>query len=272
MPIHLKTLKIGSVLSLCLLSFALAAQVQSQVIQGVELETFLTEAGITRSEGIDIGVTAPQKLTLQLNGLTHHSAFKSIDQFKDVMRFDDGRMESNFRDSWKSEVAAYQVDRMIGLGMVPATVERAYRGQKGSAQFWVDVMMSEAERVKKKLQPPNPRAWAEMVGKARLFDNLIYNVDRHLNNLLITKEWEIVLIDHSRAFREWDRLKDPQQLTRFSKSLLEGLRRLNKADLDSRLGQYLTPNQINSLLKRRDLILQLAAKLAAERGEIVWYP
>ena len=29
-----------------------------------------------------------------------------------------------------------------------------------------------------------------------LFDNLIDNTDRHLNNLLITSEWKIALIDN----------------------------------------------------------------------------
>ena len=35
----------------------------------------------------------------------------------------------------------------------------------------------------------------------RVFDQLIHNVDRNLTNLLILKDWTIVMIDHSRSFR-----------------------------------------------------------------------
>lgn len=245
----------------------LMAQVQSQVIQGEQLETFLKEAKIVKAQAIGKGVTLPQKLTLELNGTTLFGAFKSIDQSKPVMTFSDGSSELAFQDSWKTEVAAYEVDKIIGLGMVPATVERTVAGQKGSEQFWVDSIMSEGDRVKKKIQPPSQEKWNQISQKMKLFDNLIYNTDRHINNLLITKDWEIILIDHSRAFRIFTQLKDPKSLTRFSKSLLEGLQRLNKQDLTEKIGSYITPGQIDALLKRRDLVLDLAKKVVAEQGE-----
>src|SRR5262249_25170123 len=143
----------------------------------------------------------------------------------------DGSREMDFQDSYRTEIAAYEVDKLIGLGMVPATVERKLDGKSGSAQFWVDSMMDESARIAKDLQPPDTKRWVELQAKVQIFDNLIYNVDRNRGNLLITKDWEIILIDHSRSFRPWARLKEPDNLVRFSKSLLEGLSNLNEKNL-----------------------------------------
>jgi len=104
-----------------------------------------------------------------------------------------------------------------------------------------------------------------------LFDNMVYNTDRNLGNLLITKEWELVLIDHSRAFRPQSMLKSPKDLERFSRSLLEGIGNLTLENLTAKAGKYLPKPQIQGLLKRRDEILKLAKKSAAEKGETETY-
>ena len=250
-----------------LLATSLLAQVKSQVIQGTELEDFLRAAKIVQAKAIPEGVTLPQKLTLELNGVTRFGAFKSIDVSKPVQQFDAGQIELGFQDSWKTEVAAYELDKLIGLDMVPATVERTYNSKKGSEQFWVDSMMSEADRLQKKTDPPNAQQWNLAFQKVQLFDNLIYNTDRHMNNLLITKDWEIVLIDHSRSFRIFKDLKQPKSMTRFSKALLEGIQRLNTQNLTEHLGKYISKAQIEALLKRRDAIVAQAKKMVAEQGE-----
>jgi hypothetical protein len=251
----------------------LVAQVASQVIQGEELEQFLRQGKIVRAQDIGKGVTLPLKLTMDLNGVTRFGVFKSIDVNKPVQTFGAGGFETAFQDSWKTEIAAYEVDKIIGLGMVPATVERNYAGKTGSAQFWVDSIMEEGERVRKKIQPPDAAKWNQLAQTKRLFDALIYNTDRNLGNTKITKDWEIILLDHSRTFRPFKELKDPKTLTRFSKSFLEGIQRLNEKDLIEKIGNYLSKDQIRGLLTRRDLILDLSKKMVAEQGEArVLYP
>ena len=42
----------------------------------------------------------------------------------------DRGLELEFQDSWKTEIAAYELDKLLGLGMVPATVERSYARQE----------------------------------------------------------------------------------------------------------------------------------------------
>ena len=178
-----------------------------------------------------------------------------------------GVIEVDFQDSWKTDVAAYELDKMIGLGMVPTTVERRHRGDRGSMQWWVDNTMSELDRVEDGIAPPDPQAWSEMVYKMRLFDSLIYNVDRQTRNMLVTEDWRIVLIDHSRSFRTTAELRKPDQMTRFSKSLLENIAKLDEEALKERLGNYLTVYQIRAILERRDLILGHAKELVRQRGE-----
>lgn len=246
----------------------------AEIYQGEAAEQFLSKARIVRMQRLTTGVTAPSRATLELDGVTRSAAFKTVDEERPgVMPLSTGQVEVNFTDSWRTEIAAYIVDRIIGLGLVPATIERSYRQTPGSLQWWVESEMAEAERVRNKIDPPDTEAWNRQQFKMQLFDNLIYNTDRHLNNLLVTKDFEIRLIDHSRSFRNFGVLKPDHTLTRFSRSLLAGLGKLEAADLNKRLRRYLTPSQINSMLQRRDAILELANRLVAERGEAaVLYP
>ena len=258
------TLAVTSLVLLCVTGIETSAQTPNS-FQGPAIEQFLNRAKITAMKDLGQGVTLPQKATLELDGEKHFGVFKTIDEYAKTKQLDRG-IEIEFQDSWKTEIAAYELDKLLGLGMVPATVERLYDGKRGSLQYFVDSKMSEAERVQKKLQPPSSFDWDEQVARIRLFDNLIYNTDRHLNNLLITEDWKIRLIDHSRTFRPFNQVKDPKQLTRFSRALLEKITELNEPVLKERVGKYLTTYQIQGLLKRRDAILALSKKLIAEKG------
>jgi hypothetical protein len=258
------TVSVAFLVLLGLATFDTYAQTP-QVIQGSAIEEFLNHAKVMGLKDIGQGVTLPQKATLELDGVTQFGVFKTIDETAKVKQLDRG-VELEFQDSWRTEVAAYELDKLLGLGMVPATVERSVNGKRGSLQFWITTKMSEAERVKKKLKPPTKFDWEEQVARIRMFDNLIYNTDRHMNNLLITEDWKIRLIDHSRTFRPFDQLKEPKQLTRFSRSILEKMEQLNESVLKEHLGNYLTPYQIQGLLKRRDAMVALSKKLVAEQG------
>lgn len=246
----------------------------AEIFQGEAAEQFLARARITKIQSIPQGVTAPRQVTLELDGVRRLAAFKTIQEERPgITQLNSGQVEFNFVDTWRTEIAAYVVDRIIGLGLVPATVEREFRGEPGSMQWWVEVEMPEARRVRERIRPPDTEAWNRQQLKMELFDNLIYNTDRHLNNILVTKDFELRLIDHSRAFRGFTDLKPDHTLTRFSRSLLDGLAKLERQDLRKRVGRYLSRSQIDSMLRRRDAIVGLAATLVAQRGEdAVLYP
>ncbi len=241
--------------------------------QGAAAEQFLLKARLRSIKALGTGVTMPQRAELELDGVQHSAVFKTIDDRKGGVTQLQRSSEVNFQDSWQLEVAGYAVDRLIDLRMVPATVERTLNGRTGSLQWWVQSAMSEAERRKQNVTPPDLEAWTRTYQKMVLFDQLIFNVDRHLNNVLVTQDFDLRLIDHSRSFRAWNELRDPKLVTRVSRSLLAGLRTLEYADLRKRVGRYLLDEQIRGLLARRDAILALTARAVAERGEAaVLYP
>ena len=234
----------------------------------------MKKARVVTTVKLGTGITEPEKVTLEVDGVTRFGVFKNIDEYKPGMsRMADGTLDLGYQDSWQTEIAAYVVDRLIGLGLVPATVERSVKGRTGSLQWFVESEMTEAQRAERNVVPPDLEAWNRLMFKVRLFDQLIANVDRHMKNLLVTKEFDVRLIDHSRSFRPTKDLKAPGDLTRFSKALLDGIARLEKKELTKQTKRYLRADQIDRLLQRRDAIVALAKKLIAERGEAaVIYP
>ena len=67
----------------------------------------------------------------------------------------------------------------------------------------------------------------------RVFDQLVFNVDRNLTNLLIIKSWDMVMIDTTRSFRLQHTLENPKNLGRCDRTLLANLRALDKSGVDA---------------------------------------
>ena len=226
-------------------------------LSDAEAERFLLNAKVIRTKAAGKGITGSLRATLTDGVLTHDAHIQIIDEAKREFRTDQGT-EFNFRDSWNFNLAAYKIDRLIGLNLVPVTVERRWRSALGSFTWWVDdVQMDEGERLKKNLNSPYPQEWNEEMQLVRLFDQLIYNIDRNLGNLVITNDWTIWAIDHTRAFRTHATLKTPGNIARCDRKVLEGLKALDKATLRKATGEYLQTFEIDSLLKRRDLIVAM---------------
>jgi hypothetical protein len=105
----------------------------------------------------------------------------------------------------------------------------------------------------------------------RVFDQLIYNVDRNLGNLLIDRGWHIWMIDHSRAFRLWDQVKEKKDLERIDRKLYERLKTLSREEMQSELGPLMRPGRVEAILKRRDVIVRLYEEKARKLGEMAVY-
>ena len=232
-----------------------------------EIEEFLLKGRIVKAKGTGLGITNPLKLTLDDGRVQHYAVFKSVDERKPGVTQLSGSTEIDFKDSWMFEVAAYELDKLLGLDMVPVTVERTYRGQRGSLQFWIDNCIMESDRLKRKLNPPDPTSWKQQIFKVRVFDNLVYNIDRNLGNLLISPDWKLYMIDHSRTFKNVNSLKSPKDLTYFSRSLMDALQKLDEPTLKARCEKYLSSFEIKTMLQRRDKIVQLYKRRVAQQGE-----
>ena len=222
-----------------------------------QTEEFLRKGKILRVKGVSKGVTGTVRATLTDGTLTHDAQIQTVDEQKAQYELP-GSTEFNFRDSWKFNVAAYRVDRLIGLNMVPVSVSRSWRSKPGAFTWWIDdVLMDEGTRLKQNTQPPNSAAWSEQMALLRMFDQLIYNIDRNMGNLLISSTWRLWAIDHTRAFRTHKTLKSPGSVTRCDRQVLEGLRRLDRDVLRKEIGDYVTNYEIDGLLARRDRIVEI---------------
>ena len=244
------------------------AQSFGNAIQTAETERFLTDAPIVRLGKTLGGVTFSRQAILELDGMTRFAVWKTIDEKKSgLTEFAARGGELNFQDSWRTEIPAYELDKLLACTWCPRpsrapTTARRDRCRPGSISG-----MSEAERLKKKIPAPDPEAWNRQMYNVRVFDNLIYNTDRHANNIWVATDWTIILIDHSRSFRPFAQLRTETDLRRFSRSLLAALEKLDRATLDAKMSKYLDRYQIEALLARRDLIVARAHRLAKEQGE-----
>ena len=225
-----------------------------------QAEAFLRDAKVVKTKSVGKGVTGTLRATMTDGTLTHDAQIQQVEEKKTQFEAA-GAAEFNFEDSWRFNVAAYRVDRLIGLQMVPVTVSRKWKSGPAAFTWWIDdVMMDEGKRLQDKTQPPDSGLWNEQMQMVRVFDQLIYNVDRNMGNLLIGKTWRVWAIDHTRAFRTQNTLKAPANVTRCDRQVIEGLKQLNKDGLKKSIGEFVTGYQIDGLLARRDKIVEILEK------------
>jgi hypothetical protein len=225
-----------------------------------EFEEYLRTAVIERVVNVPIGVTKPRRAYFAQGGLAASAAVKHLPM---------GR-RSGFWEAHASEIAAYELDRVLGLDMVPPTVERRVEGELASLQLWVEG----TKWVKEVNQAscPRPMDWAKQVCRHKVFDNLIGNIDRNEGNLLVDDEWNLVLIDHSRAFA-MNKMPFEKVMNRTDRELFERLKGLDEPTLMKRIRPWvLSDGSVRDILKRRDKIVAHFERLAQEKGEAVVFP
>jgi hypothetical protein len=236
-------------------------------------EDFLKTAKVVASRQLpkSEGVTTPWELTLEKDGVQHKALWKNAL----------GERVGGYKETWKGEIAAYRLSRLLGLNMVPATVEREFHGDRGSCQLWIDSWNTMEGIRAKKLNPPGPKVngFFRALFLQRAFDNLISNEDRHQRNYLIMDDWRMILIDHSRSFRTTKKFRtrliyDEKYkegptfiMAELPRAFVEAMKALTPETLRQLVGEYLTDDEISATMDRRDLIIAWLDKRIAELGE-----
>jgi len=237
--------------------------------EGREAEAILARARVVSRRPIGSGVTASERLVLEDGGQTLRASWKTIDVFQPGnTRFQDGTVEVDFRDSWRFEIAAYELDKLLGLGLVPPAVERRIDGVKGALQLWVEGAITEAERRRRGVEDPDAEHWNRQMYGCRLLHQLTYDTDyRNVRNVLVDPSFRVYAIDFSRAFRTLPYLLAEDDLDRVPRAAFARLEALDAAAIERAAGRWIRGRQVSSLLKRRDRIVAHVRRLVAERGD-----
>jgi hypothetical protein len=168
------------------------------------------------------------------------------------------------------EVAAFRLDRHLGLGIVPATVEREVQGQSGVLQARPAKSVTQADVQKQSLRGGGWCALEPQFQLVYAFDALIGNEARALDTLLYdAKDWFLYSTGHARAFGSERGFPDylKAQPPKPGAELRRRLQRLDEATLATVLGKAVDGRARKALLARRDALLALPALPAAGAAE-----
>ena len=240
-----------------------------ELAQRAEWEDFLKTAEIIEYQDVGEGVTKPIWLTLKKGDVVRKAIWKNP---KGV--------QQGYLEGWQYEIAAYEVDKLLELNMVPPTVERKFGKKKGSLQLGIDKLYSELEIMEKNIEVPE-----EMIDNrsdrkyiTRAFDSLIGNEDRTQQNILFNTSWRIILIDHSRSFRSSkmfaeqlmygkNGIKGDLLFRRLPRSFVEKIKALTFDKIQETVGPYLNKKEINAIVARKELLLKEIEEMIKEKGE-----
>lgn len=240
----------------------LAVAAQAQTAGDREKEQFLLESQLVRSRGAP-GAASPLRATLRLGGVTHQASVQLIDESSPKRA--PGSDEPDSRNSWRNDVAAYRIDRLLGLRMVPVTVIRPYKASRAAFTWWQDDFVTTGEG--RREQAPDAEAWTRQLQAAKLFAQLIHSPARGESDLLVDRDFRLWMVDHARAFDAFRGLRNEKELgDACPRGLLAALRKLDEPTLKTRTGGLLTKGQIDGVLERRDRIVTHYDRLIAARG------
>ena len=225
-------------------------------------EAFLKTARVVSMKDVGEGATHPVKVVLDDGKTRMPAIFKTQDLLMKTPSKFGGEKAEEYADSYKYEIAAYELDKLLQLNMLPVIVERTIDGKRGAMREWIDDVMPHYGHGNLPPDMDQERDWIHTIW---LFDYLIYNADRRVHNLLIGTKWNPVLIDHSMTFTPFEKPFRP--MYRFPREVIENLRALDEAAVKKALGRYLRPKQIDALMRRRKIVLDRVDRQVAARGE-----
>jgi len=219
-----------------------------------QMEAHLKNAEITRLEDIGTGVTKPQRAHLQPAEPFESLVWKPLPP---------GR-RSGYWESYKSEIAAYELDKLLQMNVVPPAVERSIDGREGAAILWIASIKSVKQSGG---TMPGGAVWGRATRKMLTFDGLIGNPDRNAGNILIGAPGELILIDHSRAFTTDEKL--PRKIERVDAELWRRIQALTRDDLVRVLGSWIGDDAVDAMLARRKRMADAIDKLVARKGSAI---
>ena len=258
---------------ICFLRFHVQSFAQltaEEVAEREKWEEFLKEAKIVEWDqplSVREAITEPWRLKLEKDRVIKYAWWKNVE----------GRPK-RFLEGWKWEIAAYRLDKLLKLNMVPPCIEKRFKGERGSCSLEAEFIMMYREKMEQDLEiPPHYiRSSFRAVYLMRTWDNLIANGDRNWGDILITEDWRIILIDHSRTFQAskkhtkkliYKGKGEDEPIRELPRAFVERLKSLTFKKIREAVGEYLKDKEIEAVLTRRDLILKEVDRLIKKFSE-----
>ena len=231
------------------------------------IQKALRTGSVVHQKLMSRGVANNIKLILEYQDVRFHAVLRVVD-VTEKEKAGSHRMMLKYRDSYIFEVAAYQLNELLGIERIPPTVERTVAGQIGSAQIWMERTAPEDVLLEKgELIPPDMADWWRQKTVMWVFDALIANTDRNQGNLLIDDDWNLWFIDHTRAFRETQKLFGIEELETCERRLWAALQNTGEDAIRKRLEGYLTSKELTKLSLRRNKLVKHFRKKIKKHGE-----
>jgi hypothetical protein len=230
--------------------------VTNENVKQKELENYLKTAKIVSKRRAG-GRGENWVISLDDGKISRFGFFKLLNQARPAL----------ITDSYRYGIAAYELDKLLDLNIVPPVVEREIEGRKGSLQIFIEGALNESVRRMKKIKPREPDKFKNALEDLIVFENLTYSPsfcgERELDDILIMdkQDWKVWRVDFSEAFAPSPELIPGCEITGCSKKLCQNLIKLDDEVIKAKLKHYLNDEEMSMLLKRKKIIIEKIKKL-----------
>ena len=223
-----------------------------------ELEKYLKTAEILEVEIDSIeGRTAPWGVILDDGTTSRQAIFKYANRSRPAF----------LPDSYYYEIAAYKLSELLEYPLIPPVVERVINDTPGSLQLLLEGCISLQKQQREGLKPVDPQKFLDTLSELAVFENLVF-CERTTEDVFIQEsDWKIWRVDFSEAFDSIGELSSKNEITKCSKALFHNLQKLDDRDVKKVLEPYCNEEEIDALIKRKDLIIERIMRLVEEKGE-----
>ncbi|MGB7294290.1 MAG: metallophosphoesterase [Candidatus Aminicenantales bacterium] len=204
------------------------------------------------------GRTEPWRVKLEAGGIIRWAQFKYINRPR----------PEPIPDSFKYEIAAYVLDKHLGLDLVPPAVPRTINDTSGSLQMFIENAMRESDRKRENITPPDPEAFNQAMADLKVFENLVYDSCKNDKDTLIQREMgKVYRVDFSEAFAPENGTVPGCEILSCSRRLYQRLCDWEREKVTTLLAPYLNEEEIRALHARQGSIVRMIQEQIEKQGE-----
>jgi hypothetical protein len=224
-----------------------------------KMEEYLKTAKIVSIKKPSIGRTEPWIIHLDNGILKRRGIFKHLNSPRPTI----------IPDSYLYEIAAYKLNKLLGLKIIPPVVKREINDVEGSLQLMLEEIISLDIYKRKNMKPPDQYIFVKNMALIKIFENLTFSKHVEEDILIQKNNWKIWRVDFGESFAPKIQLFPEFDIKHCPKRFYNNLKTLDRNIVHKELHPYLNNEEINALLKRKGLILEKIDKLIEKLGKDV---